>query len=1295
MYDYVKESNTLVISKIPIPREHKLQYSASHYFRSYQLYLDTVREDFEYLVKKLNEIVKSYTSNPMHLMRLESFSIKKANQENTFSGQGQYEYYVSISSGDCSIAFTDDLARKKYEFPLLAIPFMDVTGVLSKSGSKYNLINKLIQDGTSYEYPQLKIATNETNIIFTVVSGKVKYEMDKKKFDAFELAVAFAKLQGFDINEVKGLFGNTKVNNYFGDPTKEKSIIAENLKVAYAYDECIKARMFERFIDNEKFHVGKYRPELNEILSLNRALNQILYADVTLIDGSVISKGTKVTQAHLDLFNESRINSVMVFDTQSYSEAIIKEMIHIPIIRRGSKVIESIIDIYPESERDNMYVSKDYIFTMEDTPIILPGTITSNDLINMLVYNGHSGMRVSESLTSSQIIDVHFYREIIGNNTFLVNTNSHKEWIYVDVNGSEVACSETFTFIDIVAIISLILRLDDGEDLNTVTSRDLGLLKRVASTKELFREAFRKAADSHCNMIRNRLLTEIANRNGTEPTTDFLLDVDKMTSIFAGFSKKWWAVLQIDMKVLRPIDTTNPAAFASNNNRIETIVKDSKAVGKNMRAISMHHYGRICVYEIAQSRKLGLTNTKALGCEIDDNGLMYTSYYKVKQENGKSFITNEIVKLSPLDERSCIIADITSLDIDDSTGEITNKKRILARVPNINDTEKMTVASVNRKYLTHVNVDPHQHLSSTATTIPFFGNDDPVRTSFGLNMCRQAKGIIHREVPTVITSGFYDIPRSNTFYQICAEESGEVVEVQPNALIVIYDKPVDMTYRESPDGTTFYYFQSVEFTKDTVILRKALVKEGDRFEKGQELVTSNFIEDGVMAIGVNALCAWIPVAYDYEDAVYESERLCVKLASYGSHVEEAPLNKAVREVFVKSFDRKRYFRRDECICNIKSLKDVKNVRKPDAIESSITSKNISGFMIEIRNLFREDKLGRPKSIQSSSISFDPADGGDKLANRHGNKGTIPKRESNILMPRFSNGEFIDLVYNQMGAISRMNIGQIKEAHLGLVGHILRIKLRSDSLNGASVEDVAELLEFSYKLANEDFDATLNEYKSVFPSALIRYIREQKDWIKSWANTFDKFGTAELYNPKTGKNYRNRVVVGINYVYKLIHESAKKLAVRGGMFSGEPYNRKTGAPTEGASLSGGQKAGTMEIDGLSAYGASAVIQERMNVLGDNLVVRNNHNVDILHAGDNFKLDEKKAIRRSSEYFINIAQCLGIDIEFKDGILPNFDNDDLPEAIYTVKALKSAKIVGKRKSTSEDNAENVFDDYFDRV
>ena len=56
--------------------------------------------------------------------------------------------------------------------------------------------------------------------------------------------------------------------------------------------------------------------------------------------------------------------------------------------------------------------------------------------------------------------------------------------------------------------------------------------------------------------------------------------------------------------------------------------------------------------------------------------------------------------------------------------------------------------------------------------------------------------------------------------------------------------------------------------------------------------------------------------------------------------------------------------------------------------------------------------------------------GDKMAGRHGNKGVISMIVPVEDMPFMEDGTPVDVVLNPLGVPSRMNVGQVLEAHLG-------------------------------------------------------------------------------------------------------------------------------------------------------------------------------------------------------------------------------------------------------------------------
>ena len=94
----------------------------------------------------------------------------------------------------------------------------------------------------------------------------------------------------------------------------------------------------------------------------------------------------------------------------------------------------------------------------------------------------------------------------------------------------------------------------------------------------------------------------------------------------------------------------------------------------------------------------------------------------------------------------------------------------------------------------------------------------------------------------------------------------------------------------------------------------------------------------------------------------------------------------------------------------------------------------TGKVIDVRVFSRDDgdelppgvnQLVRVYVAQKRKISE-----GDKLAGRHGNKGVISKILPVEDMPHLADGTPVDIVLNPLGVPSRMNVGQVLEAHLG-------------------------------------------------------------------------------------------------------------------------------------------------------------------------------------------------------------------------------------------------------------------------
>ena len=238
--------------------------------------------------------------------------------------------------------------------------------------------------------------------------------------------------------------------------------------------------------------------------------------------------------------------------------------------------------------------------------------------------------------------------------------------------------------------------------------------------------------------------------------------------------------------------------------------------------------------------------------------------------------------------------------------------------------------------------------------------------------------------------------------------------------------------------------------------------------------------------------------------------------------------------------------------------------------------------------------------------------GDKMAGRHGNKGIVSNIVPEVDMPYLEDGSTVDVVLNPLGVPSRMNIGQILEVHLGIVGKKLGAQIQEmfdnqqatflTDLRTKMVEiaDVAKLMnakEFLNKISNEE----LLEYARDW-SRGVKFASQVFDGAKQ--EEFDKLfelakmdtdGKTTLYDGMTGEKMIERVNVGVMYMLKLHHLVDEKVHAR----STGPYSLVTQQPVGGKALFGGQRFGEMEVWALEAYGATAVLREMLTTKSDDV------------------------------------------------------------------------------------------------
>jgi DNA-directed RNA polymerase subunit beta len=273
--------------------------------------------------------------------------------------------------------------------------------------------------------------------------------------------------------------------------------------------------------------------------------------------------------------------------------------------------------------------------------------------------------------------------------------------------------------------------------------------------------------------------------------------------------------------------------------------------------------------------------------------------------------------------------------------------------------------------------------------------------------------------------------------------------------------------------------------------------------------------------------------------------------------------------------------------------------------------------------------------------------GDKLAGRHGNKGVISRIVSVEDMPFLEDGTPIDVILNPLGVPSRMNIGQILETHIGWAAangwyddgsaafkeaqqNGGRVYVASPVFDGARVDEVDEaLVRWQEEHGDRGIDLTIDKGQRAGTRA---------------------FGTARLFNGRTGEPYEGRVTVGNMYILKLLHLVDDKIHAR----STGPYSLVTQQPLGGKAQFGGQRFGEMEVWALEAYGSAYTLQEMLTVKSDDTVGRVKAYESIVKS-ENIP---EPSVPESFKVLLKEIQSLGLDVNLvaEEGTVEIGEEDD---------------------------------------
>jgi DNA-directed RNA polymerase subunit beta len=319
------------------------------------------------------------------------------------------------------------------------------------------------------------------------------------------------------------------------------------------------------------------------------------------------------------------------------------------------------------------------------------------------------------------------------------------------------------------------------------------------------------------------------------------------------------------------MDQTNPLSEVTHKRRLSALGPGGltrERAGFEVRDVHPTHYGRICPIETPEGPNIGLINSLATYAKVNKYGFIETPYQLVVD----GVVQPSWKYLSAMEEERLTVAQADAKK--DATGRFTAD---LVSVRRNGD-----FLLVKPEEVTAIDVSPKQLVSVAAALIPFLENDDANRALMGSNMQRQAVPLIQSDAPLVGTGMEAAVARDSGA-TIVAKRAGIIDQID-GARIVVRATAED----GSTKGVDIYRLRKyMRSNQSTCINQRPLVKVGDRVAEGDIIADGPSTELGELALGRNALCAFMPWnGYNFEDSILISERIARDDVFTSIHIEE-------------------------------------------------------------------------------------------------------------------------------------------------------------------------------------------------------------------------------------------------------------------------------------------------------------------------------------------------------------------------------------------------------------------------
>ena len=846
--------------------------------------------------------------------------------------------------------------------------------------------------------------------------------------------------------------------------------------------------------------------------------------------------------------------------------------------------------------------------------------------------------------------------------------------------------SPVLTRSEVLATCTYLLHLAKGEPGYRLDDQDHFANRRIRSVGELIQNQLRIGLSRMERVVRERMTTQ--DVESITPTS--LINIRPVVAAI----KEFFGTSQLSQFM----DQVNPLSGLTHRRRLSALGPGGlsrERAGFEVRDVHFSHYGRMCPIETPEGPNIGLIGGLATYGRVNPFGFIESPYRAVK----KGKVTDEILWLAADEEEEYVVAQANAPL--NPNGTFRNERVLVRRSPQAASLQDLRlqleqdvffgatteISYVPPEEVQLMDVSPKQIVSVATALIPFLEHDDANRALMGANMQRQAVPLIQSEAPYIGT-GIEASAAHDAADMLLALEDGTVTAIDGTTVTVDYRK----------SGSTVHpLLKYVRSNQDTCINQKIRVVPGQRVRSGQVLADGSSTDDGELALGKNLLVAFMSwEGYNFEDAIILSERLVKDDVLTSIHIKEHEIDARDTKLGTEEITRDIPNLSDEILADLDDLGIVRvgaEVAPGDVLVGKVTPKGETeltpeerllraifgekarevrdtslkvphgeaGKVIDVKVFNRDDGDELPPGVnqlvrvyvgQKRKISV-----GDKLAGRHGNKGVISKILPVEDMPYMADGTPVDILLNPLGVPSRMNVGQVLEAHLGYCARwgwdIDGEGVGSDPVRGIE-KKTRPSTEPAVHVATPVFDGAHwdEEDRAGRHPTIQKILANLRPETVDGERLVQLDGKATLYNGRTGEAYDSAVMVGYVYILKLAHLVDDKIHAR----STGPYSMITQQPLGGKAQFGGQRFGEMEVWALEAYGAAYCLQELLTLKSDDVLGR----VKVYEAivkGENIPLP---GIPESFKVLIKEMQslCLNVEVIGEDGReieMRDFDED----------------------------------------